>query len=122
MSGRSFDDTERGSWLVPAVTTASAEPVEPPVDVSLAYVPSRRATAGDEDVTLELRTTEDGELAMLVFSSLDLLVAGCGEAQPWVAIPWERVEIVMHLSGAEAVLWDVVLSDEQRYEEHKGSR
>ena len=51
---------------------------------------------------------------MLAYSALDFLVAGCGEAQPWVAVPTERVTELQRLSGAETVLWDVALLPDQR--------
>ncbi|MCA1675231.1 MAG: hypothetical protein LC799_24575 [Actinobacteria bacterium] len=80
----------------------------------VAYVPSQRGSLSDEQVTLELRHTVDGRLVMLAYTSLDFLVAGCGEAQPWVAAPAERVSELQRLSGAETVLWDVALFPDQR--------
>lgn len=79
------------------------------------FVPSRRVRRGDAEATLELRRTEDGQLAMLAYSSLELLVDGCGEGQPWVAVPRERVAGLLSLSEADVVLWDVALSPEQRH-------
>lgn len=80
-----------------------------------AFVPSRRVRRGDAEATLELRRTEDGQLAMLAYSSLELLVDGCGEGQPWVAVPRERVAGLLSLSEADVVLWDVALSPELRH-------
>lgn len=80
-----------------------------------AFVPSQRLRDGDAEVTLELRQTEDGQLAMLAYSSLELLVDGCGQAQPWVAVPTDRVDGLASQGGAETVLWDVGLTPEQRH-------
>jgi hypothetical protein len=80
----------------------------------VAYVPSRRGSLRDEQVTLELRHTVDGRVALLAYSALDLLVTGCGESQPWVAVPAERIDELRRLSGAETVLWDVALLPDQR--------
>lgn len=79
------------------------------------YVPTQRGSLADQQVTLELRHTVDGRVALLAYTDLDSLVAGCGEAQPWVAVPEERVGELLRLSGAEAVLWDVALWPEQRH-------
>lgn len=82
---------------------------------SVVYVPSQRLRRGDTEATLELRNTEDGRVAMLAFSSLERLVAGCGEAQPWVAVPADRVENLQELSGADVTLWDVAVPAEVRH-------
>ncbi|MQA86715.1 MAG: hypothetical protein GEV03_19300 [Streptosporangiales bacterium] len=82
---------------------------------SVAYIPSRRVRRGDAEAMLELRNTEDGRVAMLAFSSLEQLVDGCGEAQPWVAVPIDRIEEMQRLSGADLVLWNVELSSELRH-------
>lgn len=85
--------------------------------IDTAFVPSQRRYPGEEEVTLELRRTEEGQLAVLAFSSLGVLVAGCGEAQPWVAVPTERLDDLVRLSGADVVLWNVGLDEEQRHDE-----
>ncbi|MQA86712.1 MAG: hypothetical protein GEV03_19285 [Streptosporangiales bacterium] len=64
---------------------------------------------------LELRNIDDGRVAMLAFSSLEQLVEGCGEEQPWVAVPMDRVDELQRLSGADLVLWNVPLSPELRH-------
>lgn len=91
-------------------------------DDHLAYVPSQRLRPEDVEATLELRRTVDGALAVLAFSSLDLLVAGCGASQPWVAVPMDRVEDLVGLAGADEVLWDVELTPAQRHALDGGAR
>lgn len=80
----------------------------------LAFVPSERANRGDTEVTLEFRRTNDDRLAVLAYTSLDALVAGCGERQPWVSMPVTSVQEVVERSGADVVLWDPALPPEQR--------
>ena len=103
------------------------EPVAPPVlgaeyagrgvggGSAVAYVPSQRLRPGDTEATLELRNTEDGRVAMLAYSTLERLVEGCGESQPWVAVPMDRVQNLQELSGADVTLWDVPVPDEVRH-------
>lgn len=85
-----------------------------------AFLPSERAYRGDTEVTVELRRTNDDRLAVLAYSSLESLVAGCGEGQPWVSLPERSVGTVVQESGADLVLWDPVLPDEQRRDEPEG--
>lgn len=73
------------------------------------YVASQRLTTHDAEATLELRETDDGQLAVMVYSSLEALVAGAGQHQPWIAVPRERVDGLVRLSGADGVLLDTVI-------------
>lgn len=78
------------------------------------YVPSKRLEPRVTEVTVELRRTEDGRLAVLAYSSLQSLVECCGEAQPWVSLPPEKITEVVGESQADVVLWDAHLPGEQR--------
>lgn len=68
-----------------------------------------------EDVQLMLRNVTDdaGEehLVLLAFSTVDALVDGMGEAQPWAAVPAAALGPALEGSGAETVLIDPVLID-----------
>ncbi len=81
----------------------------------VAYVPSMRLRPDDVEATLELRRTVDGALGVLVYSSLESLVAGCGPAQPWVAVPTGRVADLIGLAGADVVVWDAEISSAARH-------
>lgn len=81
----------------------------------LVYIPCHPVRRGDQEAYLELRPLEDGRLAMLAYSSLDHLVAGCGEAQPWVAIPRHHVSECEKQSGSDVVVWDTELPEELRH-------
>lgn len=81
----------------------------------LIYVPCRRVHEGDQDAYLELRPLEDGRVAMLAYSSLDHLVAGCGAAQPWLAVPPRYVSECESRSGADVVVWDTELPAELQH-------
>lgn len=83
-------------------------------DAEVVYLPSERPKAGDTEVTVELRRTNDNRLAVLAYSSLESLVACCGELQPWVALPANKVTEVADHSQADVVLWDSGLPVEQR--------
>lgn len=68
-----------------------------------------------DEAVLELRHTDQGELAVLAYGSLDALVDGCGPAQPWICLPAERLDELVGRSGADGVLWEPELSEEQRH-------
>lgn len=78
------------------------------------FLPTRRVTPGDAEFTVELRTLEDGRLALLTYSSLDSLVDCCGAAQPWVEVAAEHVDHVVATVEAEAVLVDTPLEEDVR--------
>ncbi|MGJ7908868.1 SAV_915 family protein [Actinopolyspora sp. H202] len=97
---------------------AEREGVEP----TPAYLPSKRVLKQDTEVTFDLRRLADGRLAVLAYSSLDSLVSCCGELQPWASLPMDKVEEIQRRSGADLVLWDAQLPDEQRNDVEEESR
>lgn len=80
------------------------------------FVPTQRMRRGDAEFLVEMRHLQDGRLALLTYSSLDALVEGCGDAQPWVEVPAERVEEIRDVVGAEVVVMDQALDAAQRHE------
>ena len=80
----------------------------------LVYLPSERVHGRDVEATVEFRRTEDGQLVVLAFTSLRALVEGCGEKQPWVSVPSGYLGRLVEDSGADTVVWNAVLADEQR--------
>jgi hypothetical protein len=78
------------------------------------YVPCSSVAMDDEVLSIDLRPTRDGRLALLVYSALDRLVDCCGEEQPWVVMPTANLEKVRVETGFELILLDVVIPDEFR--------
>ncbi|WP_407650865.1 SAV_915 family protein [Actinoplanes lobatus] len=58
--------------------------------------------------------TEDGRLALLVYSSLELLVDCCGTGQPWTQIPVTDLDRIQALTGFELVLIDARIPQQLR--------
>lgn len=81
---------------------------EPPDETAVVvYAPSEQVDGAlKPDTRVQLRYLEDGQLALPLFSSLDELVADCGEGQPWVAIAAERVEEFRQIVGADVAVLD----------------
>ncbi|HEX6469899.1 MAG TPA: SAV_915 family protein [Streptosporangiaceae bacterium] len=106
----------------PAGAAQARADVRPPDPVApIAYIPSARFRPGDASVRFEVRPLDDGRSALLVYSSLELLVAGCGQAQPWVAVrpaDPDGLEGLARRCGADVALWDVNLPADGR---HAGS-
>jgi hypothetical protein len=89
------------------------DPVAP-----IAYIPSARFRPGDASLRFEVRSLADGRTALLVYSSLELLVAGCGQAQPWVAVrptDPDGLEGLARRCGADVALWDVNVPADGRH-------
>lgn len=86
-------------------------------DPELVFLPSERVHRGDMEAAVEFRRTEDGQLVVLAYTSVRALVEACGEKQPWVALPSVYLEQIVAESGADSVLWNAELPDEQRREE-----
>jgi hypothetical protein len=82
---------------------------EPEGAQGVVFVASKPLNPGDREVTLELRPTNDGQLAIMAFSSLETLVAGAGPQQPWIAVPPDKVEELISRSNADGVLLDMVI-------------
>ncbi|QGK69062.1 hypothetical protein GIY23_05485 [Allosaccharopolyspora coralli] len=111
----SQDPNAGANYVAPAVLGSEFigyENDETPSDV---YVPSQRLQPGASEIELELRPTEAGGLALLAYSSLELLVGGCGEQQPWISTPRERISDLQRQSGADTILWDIELPHEMRH-------
>ncbi|WP_317493934.1 SAV_915 family protein [Haloechinothrix sp. LS1_15] len=69
---------------------------------------------GEEPPALVLRQMDDGEVAMLVYTSLEALAAGCGQGQPYVSIRSEGLPEFQYWLGLDRLIWDAVLAPELR--------
>ncbi|MGH3623216.1 MAG: SAV_915 family protein [Sciscionella sp.] len=74
---------------------------------STVYVPTGPSHDGDPQLQFELRRTEDGRFALLVYTTLDHLVECCGESQPWVQVPTQELDEVRAYAPFDVVLLDV---------------
>ncbi|MDI6104917.1 hypothetical protein QLQ12_40660 [Actinoplanes sp. NEAU-A12] len=85
----------------------------------IVYVPCAPMQFGQEqgsgEMTIELRQTREGRLALLVYSAMDRLVAHCGPAQPWTILASEDLERVRLSTGFEMVLLDLDIPEELRH-------
>lgn len=91
-----------------------AELDETPPD-GLVYVPSKpTGSRRGRDVVLELQPHE-GRRTLLAYDSLETLRAGCGPYQSCVSVRADRLDEVASRAGAEAVLFNPVLSEQARH-------
>lgn len=81
-------------------------------------VPLQRLPDDDEAVC-ELRLLVDDRLALPVYGSVEELVACCGRAQPWMAVPTGRLGDLVAATGADGVVEGLALPEEAR---HGGDR
>ena len=105
------EETEGGSLDTERLLRGMTNPAEtfPPV----VYVPCAPAQV-PEELTVDLRATRDGRLALLVYSAMDRLIAHCGPHQPWTVMLTKDLEQVRLATGVELILLDLDIPMEQR--------
>lgn len=82
------------------------------------YVPCSPVESGAEQVQLEMRERDDGSTALLAYTTMERLVAGCGGQQPWIAVRPEEIELIQQQANFDLIAFDVELPTEMRpYEE-----
>ena len=81
------------------------------------FVPSRPVLGPSEHVHPELRRTEDGRLALLAYTSLAALVAGCGRHQSWVLVPADWFERMRIECRFDTIAINATLPAQWRHEE-----
>lgn len=104
-----------GQPAAPAVFGSEYSGFEAEDAAQTVYLLCQRVGPHDREARVELRQDHEGRLAMLAYSSLEELVRSCGEAQPWIAVPIDRVSGVQQDTGAELVFWDTELPVEFRH-------
>ncbi|MGH3948548.1 MAG: SAV_915 family protein [Pseudonocardiaceae bacterium] len=101
----------------PTTTDIRTEAVEkfPPI----VYVPCAEHVRDETDnLTVDLRRTRDGRMALMVYSALDRLIECCGAEQPWVVVPTANLDKIDEASPFDVILLDVRIPEEHR---HKGN-
>jgi hypothetical protein len=78
------------------------------------YVPCSPVRTGDEQLSVDLRRTRDGRLALLVYSALDRLVDCCGDRQPWTVLRTVDLETIRLETGYELIFLDLRIPEEFR--------
>jgi hypothetical protein len=98
-----------------AATKVDTEPSGGGGDAQWVFIPTEPVVEG-QPVTPQLRSMDDGGTALLAYTSLHLLVAGCGPQQAWISAPVEQLETLQSLVGFDVVAVDVELSEDMRVE------
>ncbi|HWS31496.1 MAG TPA: SAV_915 family protein [Actinoplanes sp.] len=78
------------------------------------YVPCSPVREGTTDLIVDLRRTQAGQVALLVYSALDRLIDNCGEQQAWTALPTTELERIREATGFELILLDVCIPEHLR--------
>jgi hypothetical protein len=80
----------------------------------LVYVPCAPEQPGDTELSVDLRKTRDGRMALLVYSALDRLVDKAGPRQPWTVMLTRDLEDVRLRTGFDLVFLDMDIPEEFR--------
>lgn len=86
------------------------------------YVPVAEVHQDMTETTFELRELPGAEVALVVYSSLDELVARCGEHQPWILLPGDRLDDVRQRVHFDRIVLDLELGADQRHQGESGER
>lgn len=127
-SGRDVRHWRRTLFVMPTdplrPAQAEAEPQSPIADAASAkmfppivYVPCSPLRPGQNQLSVDLRRTRDGRLALLVYSALDRLVSCCGDRQPWTVIPTVDLERVRLETGYSLIFLDLEIPEDLRRQE-----
>jgi hypothetical protein len=105
------DVSESGTLDAARLLNGVTQPAKvfPPI----VYVPCAPEQSSGE-LTVDLRETRDGRLALLVYSAMDRLVAHCGPAQPWTIMATQDLEQLRLATGFELILLDLDIPVELR--------
>lgn len=74
-----------------------------------------RGLPHDDEAVCELRRLVDDRLALPVYASVEELVARCGGAQPWMAVPTRRLPELLAATGADGVVEGLELPADLRH-------
>lgn len=73
----------------------------------LVHVPIRSADPEATETVVELRILPEGTTVAVAYTSRESVVACCGDAQPWMLIPLERLADLAEVLGFDQILLDV---------------
>lgn len=79
------------------------------------YLPAGTRSTDDKGPAIELRRTEDGQTALVAFSTLDRLVEGCGAHQPWILVSTEHLPKLHQAQPYDLILLDSPLPHDLRH-------
>jgi hypothetical protein len=85
------------------------------------YVPVVSADPDAEATQFELRQAPDGEVLAPVYSSLAAMIHCCGDYQPWLLLPAQRVVALRREFGIDRIVLDLSLAESERHGPEGGS-
>ncbi|MCA0336124.1 MAG: hypothetical protein LCH66_04540 [Actinobacteria bacterium] len=78
------------------------------------YLPVVGVDGRDHEV--EMRTTNDGRIALLAYTALDRLAACCGPGQSWILAHTERLADLEQTQAYDVIYFDLPLPEDLRKE------
>lgn len=93
-----FGLDDEGAPLAKDASHAESAPV--------VYLASANTAQTGDDVTFHVYRSDEGELLLPAFSSLEALVTVFGDSQAWIGVNHNRLEPIRTACGAAQVVWD----------------
>lgn len=94
------------------MSTDSARVTAPEVIPPVVYVPC--SAVAEDEVTVDVRESRNGERVLLVYSALDRLIELAGPHQPWVLLPTAQLEQVNEYAPFDMIMFDMEIPEEHR--------
>ena len=79
------------------------------------YVPVSTADPDGDEVRFELRRAADGEVLAPVYSSLATMIHCCGDYQPWLLLPAQRMLELHRAFDVDRIVLDLSLAPGERH-------
>ncbi|MGH4026882.1 MAG: SAV_915 family protein [Pseudonocardiaceae bacterium] len=79
------------------------------------YMPVTSADPDGDEVRFELRQAADGEVLAPVYSSLATMIHCCGDYQPWLLLPAQRLLELQRAFDVDRIVLDLSLPPGERH-------
>ncbi len=100
-----FDDVDEGAAQPEQDTEQRSE------DEGSVLVPTAELSSVGEQAEVQFRRTDTGQLSLPTYTSVESLVACCGEEQPWLAVTLDALPEIVASGGADGIVQDLPLPE-----------
>jgi hypothetical protein len=78
------------------------------------YIPVQDFQPESDNLTIDFRKLPDGRVALLAYTALDRLTAGCGTAQPWALVSTAKLDEIDRNTPYDVIMLDVQIEEDQQ--------
>ncbi|QGK69144.1 hypothetical protein GIY23_05980 [Allosaccharopolyspora coralli] len=104
-----FDDVD--DWAAQPEPDAEQNAEQGAEDEGTVLVPTAEFSSVGDEAEIQFRRTDTGQLALPIYTSVESLVACCGEEQPWLAVTLDSLPEIVSTAGADGIVQDLPLPE-----------